>query len=244
MHRPPATPSAPNLVTSALSAQYSPYVRLKDMIYQGQLPGGKRLVERDLSNLLSISRIPLREALVRLQSEGLVRSVRNSGSYVVDFAPKDLAEIYSLRLILEPFAARLVAERLNKRQVLHDLREICIRMTEFSVQKQDWEKLDECDFTFHWTIVQASEHSRLIRAYEMSQIRILGRRDEYRYMKRASPTTTADTHFKLIKIIASGNGAKAEKASYEHVDYSMQKFLSSHGLPKKTSAGPTPGTTQ
>jgi DNA-binding GntR family transcriptional regulator len=222
----------PNLGNKTLPAQFSPYVRIKDMIYRGQLPGGKRLVERDLSSLLAISRIPLREALIRLQSEGLVSTIRNTGTYVVDFSPKDLAEIYSLRRILEPFAARLAAERRDKRQLLQDLREICTQMTELSTRDRDWDKLDECDFEFHWTIVLASQHSRLIRAYEMSQIRILGRRDEYRYLMRTSPTATAEIHLKLVDVIASGNGIKAEKANYEHVNYSMQQFIRSHGLPK------------
>lgn len=224
----------PGSATSAttLPAQYSPYVRLKDMIYRGELPAGKRLVERELSEVLMISRIPLREALIRLQSEGLVHSNRNTGAYVVDFAPSDLAEIYSLRRVLEPFAARLAAERKDKRQLLQDIRKICERMNELAACERNWDGLDDCDFEFHWTIVQASQHTRLIRAYEMSQVRILGRRDEYRYLRKISPTATAEMHLKLADIIALGNGPKAEKAFFEHVDYAMQTFLRLHGLSK------------
>lgn len=224
--------SCPIKKTAILPAERSPYIRIKDMIYRGQLAGGSRLVERELSNLLGISRIPLREALIRLQSEGLVNRVKNSTSYVIDFSPQDLAEIYSLRRILEPFAARLSAERKDKEKLLNDLREICSRMNDLSTREKDWDKLDDCDFEFHWTIVKASGHSRLIRAYEMSQIRILGRRDEYRYLTRVSPSATAKIHLKLVEIIESGNGAKAEIANYEHVNNSLQTFLKSHGLSK------------
>lgn len=218
--------------TGTLPARFSPYVRLKDMIYQGQLAAGKRLVERELAEMLMISRIPLREALIRLQSEGLVRSERNTGSYVIDFSPQDLQEIYSIRGVLEPFAARLATERRDKRELLQDLREICARMTDLSSCERDWDRLDECDYEFHWTIVQASEHSRLIRAYEMSQIRILGRRDEYRYLARVDAAATARMHLDLVEIIAAGSGAKAEKAMFDHVDRSMQTFLRTHGLGK------------
>lgn len=229
-------PAQPRLkrtpANGALPARFSPYVRLKDMIYQGQLTAGKRLVERELAEMLMISRIPLREALIRLQSEGLVRSERNTGAYVVDFSPQDLAEIYSIRRVLEPFASRLATERKDKRELLQELRDICARMTELSSCERDWDRLDECDFEFHWTIVQASQHSRLIRAYEMSQIRILGRRDEYRYLARVDPAATARIHLDLVEIIASGVGTKAEKATFDHVDRSMQTFLRTHGLGK------------
>lgn len=215
-----------------LPAQYSPYVRLKDMIYRGELPAGKRLVERELAERLMISRIPLREALIRLQSEGLVLSGRNTGAYVVDFSPADLVEIYSLRRVLEPFAARLVAEKKDKRQVLQDLREICQRMNEVSVDERAWDSLDDCDFEFHWVIVQATQHTRLIRAYDMSQIRVLGRRDQYHYLQTVSPTATSEMHLKLVEVIALGNGSKAEKAFFEHVDHAMKGYLRTYGLTK------------
>lgn len=53
---------------------FSPYLRLRDMIYRGELPAGGRLVERELAERLKVSRIPLREAMARLQGEGLVHS--------------------------------------------------------------------------------------------------------------------------------------------------------------------------
>jgi DNA-binding GntR family transcriptional regulator len=189
-------------------------------------------VERELAERLLISRIPLREALIRLQSEGLVLSGKNTGAYVVDFSPADLAEIYSLRRVLEPFAARLVAESKDKRQVLQDLREICQRMNEVSVDERAWDNLDDCDFEFHWVIVQASQHTRLIRAYDMSQIRVLGRRDQYRYLQTVSPTATSEMHLKLVDVIALGNGPKAEKAFFEHVDHAMKGYLRTYGLTK------------
>jgi len=221
------SPAEPEI--EALPAPYVAYARLKEMIYRGELGAGARLVERDLSQRLAISRIPLREALIRLQTEGLVRSVRNTASYVVDFAPRDLLEIYSIRRLIEPFAARLAAHRMTP-AVLGELRALCEKMTKFSGRPADWPKLDECDYEFHRTIVQASQHSRLIRAYDISQIRILGTRDEYRYLQTAAPDAMAVEHLALVDILASGDAAKAERANYNHVDESMQAFLTSYGL--------------
>lgn len=214
-----------------LPAPYAAYFRLKEMIYAGELAAGKRIVERELSQVLSVSRIPLREALIRLQAEGLVRSVRNTASYVVDFSPRDILEIYSIRRLIEPFAARLAAKNITP-EILRELRLLCQRMTKFFGHQSDWPKLDECDYEFHRTIVQASQHSRLIRAYDMSQIRILGMRDEYRYLQTASPDAMALEHMQIVEIIESGNADKAEKANYDHVNLSMQGFLKSYRLSK------------
>ena len=63
------------------------YRHLKDILYEGPLSPGQRLVERELAEKLSISRIPLRESLIRLESEGLVRSVANIATFVEDFSP-------------------------------------------------------------------------------------------------------------------------------------------------------------
>lgn len=225
---------APKDLPSELESVAIPYVaysKLKDMIYQGKLAAGTRLVERQLSQLLSVSRIPLREALIRLQAEGLVRSVRNTASYVVDFSPRDLLEIYSIRRVLEPFAARLAAKHITP-EIVHQLHRLCQNMTDFSGRPADWPKLDECDYEFHRTIVHASMHSRLIRAYDMSQIRILGLRDEYRLLQTAAPDAMAQEHRKIVEIIESGNADKAEKANYDHVNASMQGFIKSYRLPK------------
>src|SRR4051812_23841987 len=83
------------------------YAQLKTLILAGQLQSGERLVERELARRFKISRIPLRESLIRLEGEGLVRSVANTATYVEDFSPQDTVEIYTLRLVLEPLGTRL-----------------------------------------------------------------------------------------------------------------------------------------
>ena len=90
----------------------------------------------------------------------------------------------------------------------------------------------DCDFDFHRVIVQATQHTRLIRAYNMSQIRVLGRRDQYHYLRTVSPTATSRMHLKLVEVIALGNGSKAEKAFFEHVDNAMKGYLRTYGLTK------------
>ncbi|MGU7778797.1 GntR family transcriptional regulator [Burkholderia sp. PU8-34] len=74
---------------------------LRDMIVNGELAGGERLVERDLADRFGISRIPLREAIQRLEREGLVDLFRNRGAVVRMLSAADVKEIYDLRALLE-----------------------------------------------------------------------------------------------------------------------------------------------
>jgi DNA-binding GntR family transcriptional regulator len=63
------------------------YERLKTMIYRRQLDAGQRIVERKLAGELGVSRIPLREGMIRLESEGLIRSIPHSSSYIAAIEP-------------------------------------------------------------------------------------------------------------------------------------------------------------
>src|SRR2546423_5003089 len=104
------------------------YGKVKNMIYSGRLKPGQRLIERELSQAFSVSRVPLRECLIRLESEGLVRKVAHTAKFVEDFSAKDVLEIYSMRLLIEPLAARLAAFK-RAPVLIRQLRKLCERMT-------------------------------------------------------------------------------------------------------------------
>src|SRR5690242_17870662 len=103
------------------------YGKLKAMIYNGKLRPGQRLVERDLAVRLRISRIPVRESLARLKMEGLVRTIPNTSTYVEDFPPQRIMEMYSMRLLLEPEAARLATLR-RPSDLTNNLHKLCKQM--------------------------------------------------------------------------------------------------------------------
>jgi len=195
------------------------YQRLKSMIYAGRLRPGQRLVERDLSRTLAVSRIPLRESLARLESEGLVRSVPHSATYVEDFSPEDVLEMYSMRRLLEPLAARLATLR-RPRSLVPALRRLCEQMT-LDTGARDWAKLDRTDYQFHWAIVEASQHTLLMRAYDHCHIQITGLRAGYAHLKELAPDATAAEHQRIVDCIHRGDARGAEQATYRHVDRAL-----------------------
>lgn len=89
------------------------YRVLRAAILDGTVPPGGQLRERDISSDLGISRSPLREALTRLEEEGLVVRVPFRGAFVVEVSDEEVAEIASVRLLVEPYAGELAADALR-----------------------------------------------------------------------------------------------------------------------------------
>ena len=89
------------------------YRVLRAAILDGTVPPGGRLRERDIATDLGVSRSPLREALTRLEEEGLIVKIPFRGAFVVEVSAQDVAEIASIRLLVEPYAGELALETLR-----------------------------------------------------------------------------------------------------------------------------------
>ena len=89
------------------------YRVLRAVILDGTVPPGGQLRERDIAADLGISRSPLREALTRLEEEGLIVKIPFRGAFVVEVSSHEVAEIASIRLLVEPYAAELALEALR-----------------------------------------------------------------------------------------------------------------------------------
>jgi DNA-binding FadR family transcriptional regulator len=102
-------------------------------------------------------------------------------------------------------------------------------MTQFS-RRGAWKKLDQADYEFHRATVEASQHRRLIRAYDISQIRVLTMNLTNSEMRAQPREATAQLHLPIVDCIERGDAAGAEKASYEHVREAMQKWQNERGF--------------
>jgi DNA-binding GntR family transcriptional regulator len=90
---------------------------LRDAILSGRLRGGSRLVQDKIATQLNVSRVPVREALLQLESEGLVRMEAHRGATVVWLSPEEIAEIFEIRVLLETAAIRRVVPTLSDDQL-------------------------------------------------------------------------------------------------------------------------------
>ncbi|MFF0424293.1 GntR family transcriptional regulator [Streptomyces sp. NPDC004520] len=102
------------------------YVELRERIIEGEYPAGLRLVEREIADDLRVSRVPVREAMQRLESEGFLTVQPRRGSVVAEFGPEDAAYLFDVRENLEGLAARLAARNAGPAR-LRDLERLLAR---------------------------------------------------------------------------------------------------------------------
>lgn len=126
---------------------------LRDKILSGDYPPGTRLNESLIAREHNISRIPVREALVRLRESGLVMKHDRRGMFVIELTPEDIQRINSVRIILEAEALRLCRANMTKKQATR-LKDLMEKMENWDGQSE----IDaaEIDIEFHRTIWSAA----------------------------------------------------------------------------------------
>jgi DNA-binding GntR family transcriptional regulator len=187
------------------------YERLKRAIISGELAAGQDLVEASLAHWCEVSRTPIREALTRLEYDGMVvRSDR--GLVVKSRSPAEILDIYEVRIALERSAARMAADRRTSND-LHALRRINQRMR--SIRDPQPADMVSVNADFHPTIWQASHNACLIDLLQRLTLH-LGR---YPVTTLGYPgrweIATAE-HEALVDAIEQRDGDRAEALANAH----------------------------
>lgn len=110
-------PIAPAITRVAAPLRQQVLDRLREAIITGRVVPGQRLIERELTDMLGVSRTVIREALRQLETEGLVTLIPNKGPVVRELSPAEAQDVYHIRSLLEGLAARLFAENANDAMV-------------------------------------------------------------------------------------------------------------------------------
>lgn len=148
---------APRLERNLLKDQASQLLR--DYIISGQIAPGTKLVEREVADLLGISRAPARDALIELEREGLVVS-RSNGRHVIELTERDIRELYQVRLNLEKLAVELASQNntpANCARLAAKLQEM-----KDAAARGDAQTYRECDVETHRLIWQQSGNRHLL----------------------------------------------------------------------------------
>ena len=138
---------------------------LRRMILRGELAPGTRLVELDLAAQTSASQSSVREALHRLERDGLVVRRGRQGTFVTDVDPENMAEVFHIRSTVESFAIRRTMERITPER-LDELDQLVARMRTAGM-RGDVMELVEADMAFHNRICTWAEHPTLLRVWEL-----------------------------------------------------------------------------
>jgi DNA-binding GntR family transcriptional regulator len=141
------------------------YSTVKQGIIEGRYPGGGRITEQEVAAAAGVSRTPVREALRRLQSEGLVDFTPNFGAVVTAWTEADSDEVFELRAMLEAYGARRAARHASEEQ-LAALRQLAEAQVRESLERKPGylDRISEINNRFHHGIQEAAASPRLARA--------------------------------------------------------------------------------
>lgn len=207
------------------------YRRLRMAIINRELAPRIRLIETDLAQTLGISRTPLREALARLEVDGLVTTAK-SGGYAVSDMREDLFDAYDLRAAIEGYGARLAAERMTDKEVAR-LREN-VKISQ-SVALSDRSKRAQMNIEFHEIIVAATRSPKIIHAFNNIRDLILTDEDMTLHSEEAQRRFIREHDF-IASAIEMRDGDVADRLMRKHL-LSARELLMQRHTPTDTNIG-------
>ena len=188
---------------------------LRKAILRGELNPGERLMEIQLANKLGVSRTPIREAIRKLELEGLVLMIPRKGAEVAQITEKNMQDVLEVRKALEELSVQLACERITPEQV----EEMKMAAEDFRkvLKSGDVTKIAEADVKFHDIIFAATNNQRLITLLNNLREQMYRFRVEYLKQKECYPQLLEE-HDKLIALISGGEVEEACELMGCHID--------------------------
>ncbi len=190
---------------------------LRERILAGHLAAGERLAEADLATHLGVSRTPVREALARLEAEGLVEHVPNRGARVASWTMAQLEAVFELRSVLEPRLTALAAENAAPDDV-DELEQLARRMLDVGLPGpgQDLDALVPLNRAFHDRLVALAGHAALAGALAGAVQTPLQRRNFHTY-DEASMRRSLAHHLEIVDALRAGDATWARAVMTAHI---------------------------
>jgi DNA-binding GntR family transcriptional regulator len=195
------------------------YQRIRALVNSGALAQGARVSEAELVRTLEMSRTPVREALLRLESEKVLHSTPGRGYVVAELTEQDLEHIYQVRAVLEGLAAEQAATRVTRTDLarLEDIYDLM----QSALETSDDDALARANSQFHDTIASASGNTYL----QTMLGNIRGTFETFRVTALAQPTrrdTAHSEHRELIEALRAKNAYLAQQIAHTHVLTALQ----------------------
>ena len=189
------------------------FEKLQQAIFSGKFKSGERITEKEITEELKVSRTPVREALYRLASTGLIKIVPHRGFVISRWSSKEIKDVIELRIALEVFAVKLAIQRILPNEI-NELK-ILIAKMEKAVKKVDMMKASHLNSLFHDKIILASKNKELFEVME--------------------PIKNKIHHFRIISIFTPNRlegSLKEHKAIFNALknkdDESAQRLMAEH----------------
>ena len=212
--------------------QMNEYLPLRDVVFntlrqailKGELRPGERLMEIQLAQRLGVIRTPVREAIRKLELEGLVLMVPRKGAEVAEITVKDLEDVLEVRAALEELAAKIACDHITDEQ----LQELKRAAGDFK-KVLDTDDLTSCvqaDMRFHEIIYNATDNARLLQI--LNNLREQMYRYRMEYLKdKSMHKTLVEEHDAIRRALKKRDKEKAAQAICVHIENQKQSIIDS-----------------
>ena len=206
------------------------YLPLRDVVFQtlrkailkGELKPGERLMEVQLANRLGVSRTPIREAIRKLELEGLVTMIPRRGAEVAEITEKNMRDVLEVRRALEELAVKIACDKITE----GELKELSVVAKKFRdvMYCDNLMQITEADVEFHEIIYRATGNMRLIQILSNLREQMYRFRVEYLKRKEVHPQLIAE-HEEIIEMIEKREKDTAIKVVCEHIDNQVEAVI-------------------
>lgn len=200
---------------------------LRESILHGELKPGERLIEVALAEQLGVSRTPIREAIHKLEQEGLVNMIPRRGAQVASISEKNVHDVLEVRKALESLAARLAVERITPKE------KVGLRQTEAEfaacIADKNLAVIAQKDEAFHDTLYQATKNQKL--QFVINNLREQMYRFRLEYIKdETTRKLLVEEHQRIADAIFRGDAQSAMAESEQHIDNQEKTILKNLAL--------------
>ena len=216
-------------MTGDFQLEMNEYLPLRDVVFQtlrqailkGELKPGERLMEIQLAQKLGVSRTPVREAIRKLELEGLVVMIPRKGAEVAKITVRDLKDALEVRMAIDSLSVKLACERLDENDKT-EIKQACVAFRE-AVKSKNVQAIVEGDERFHNTIYRASKNQKLITI--AMNLREQVYRYRFEYVKDFSyHENLIREHDQITEAILKGDVETAQKIMKEHI-YNQEQIV-------------------
>ncbi|MBQ8857747.1 MAG: GntR family transcriptional regulator [Lachnospiraceae bacterium] len=216
---------------SGLTIEENAYLPLRDVVFQtlrqailkGELQPGERLMEIKLAERLGVSRTPIREAIRKLELEGLVVMIPRKGAAVANITEKDTKDVLEVRRTLEMFAVEVACDRITPEQLVQ-LKEAA-KAFEASNGSMDLIRIAETDMHFHEIIYEATHNERLVQMLNNLRENMYRYRIEYLKDPNYYNSLVAE-HQEILDAVENGDKERARVCMRDHIDNQQLAVIS------------------
>lgn len=187
---------------------------IREAIIAGELKPGERLMEVQLAEKMGVSRTPVREAIRKLELEGMVEMIPRKGAHVAEVSVKDIMDVLEVRASLDGLATSLAAMRITPEEV-KELKHVYSQFVA-NVEKENVNGTIKKDVEFHDVIYRASRNDKLIQISNNLKEQV--QRFRVIYLKGFGSTRDViREHDQIIEAITTNNSEIAQKIAYDHI---------------------------